>query len=222
MVWNEAALQMLDVPVDRTHGAGLVMDVERWLRRRLPAAVAEWFRTGADRRLAQISDNHIANLASLSGDDRFLDAGLLVLETDSQYCCRWVTPLDGGDDPVVYLIDTDDFTGESRAPYVDSFTAYTEADVWDARLFRADDNAWSFDHELRPDAVATLGTMLERRPTTFGWAHNQGCEAVYRFDGAARAAIAVAGTKALWTITSATALRDRIMDILGVPPDDRP
>jgi hypothetical protein len=139
-----------------------------------------------------------------------------------QYCCRWVTPLGGGDDPVVYLIDTDDFTGESRAPYVDSFTAYTEADVWDARLFRADDNAWSFDHELRPDAVATLGTMLERRPTTFGWAHNQGCEAVYRFDGAARAAIAVAGTKALWTITSATALRDRIMDILGVPPDDRP
>jgi hypothetical protein len=53
------------------------------------------------------------------------------LETDSQHCCRWVTPLDDGDDPVVYLVDPDDFTGETGTPHALSFTAYTEADVWD-------------------------------------------------------------------------------------------
>lgn len=163
--------------------------------------MAEWFGTGADRRLAQLSGNQIADLASIGEPDhaRFLDAGLLLLETDSQHCCQWVTPLDGPDDPVVYLIDPDDFEGESRTPYADSFTTFTETAVWDALLYRTDDAAWSFDHELRSDAVATLTTMLRPLPTTFGWAHNQGCDAIYRFDGPARVAIAVTGTMAVWT-----------------------
>jgi hypothetical protein len=147
-----------------------------------------------------------------------------LLETDSQHCCRWVTTLGGGDDPIVYLIDPDDFAGVSRAPYADTFTAYTEATVWDAQLYRAEDADWSFDHDLGPDAVAKLNTLFGRRPTTFGWAHNQGCDVVHRFDGPARVAIAAAGNAALWTITSTTdnALRARIADILGIPRDDRP
>jgi hypothetical protein len=223
--WNAAALRLLDIPVDSTVGAVLVADTERRLRRRLPAAVGEWFRAGADRRLAQLSDNHITDLASPGKPDhaRFLDAGLLLLETDSQYCCRWVTPLDGGDNPVIYLIDPDDFAGESRSPYADSFTAYTEADAWDARLYRTEDAAWSFDHELNPDAVGMLAAMLDRRPSTFGWAHNQGCDAVHRFDGPARVAIAVTGETAAWTVVSTVdpALRSEIAGVLGVPPDDR-
>jgi len=66
--------------------------------------------------------------------------------------------------------------------------------------------------------------MLGPRPTTFGWAHNQGCDAVYRFDGPARVATAVTGTTAAWTAiaTPDLALRARIADILGIPPDGRP
>lgn len=222
MAWNEAALQLLDIHTSSDAGADLIADVERWLRRQLPAAVGEWLRAGADRHLAQLSDNHIADLAAFGKPDhtRFLDAGLLLLETDSQYCCRWVTPLDGGDNPIVYLIDPDDVTGESRTPYADSFTAYTEAKVWDAQLFQADDAGWSFDHKLNPGAISTLDAMLTRRPTTFGWAHNQGCDVIHRFDSPIRVAIAVTGTTAVWTITASPypALRTKIADILGVPP----
>jgi hypothetical protein len=225
VAWNEAALQLVDIGASSAAGADLVASMEIGLRRRLPAAVREWFRAGADRRLAELSDNHIADLASLGKPDhaRFLDAGLLLLETDSQYCCQWVTPLDGGDNPVVYLIDPDDFAGDSRAPYADSFTAYTEANAWDARLYRAEDTSWSFDHGLGHDAVSRLDTMLSRRPSTFGWAHNQGCDSVHRFDGPARVAVAIAGTMAVWTIVSTPdpVLRARIAEILGVPPDSR-
>ena len=58
MAWNEAALATARHPADRTDGAGLIANTERWLGRGLPAAVAEWFRTGANRRLAQLNDNH--------------------------------------------------------------------------------------------------------------------------------------------------------------------
>lgn len=89
--------------------------------------------------------------------------------------------------------------------------------MWDAQLYRAEDADWSLDHDLRPDAITELDAMLGRRPTTFGWAHNQGCDAIYRFDGPAR--IAVAGNTAIWTITSTSDpdLRARIADTLGIP-----
>lgn len=226
MVWNEASLRLLDIPSDETGDVNLAADIDRWIGRRLPAAVAEWFRVGADRRLAQLSDNHIVTVALLGNSDhaRFLDAGLLLLETDSQHCCRWVTPLATGDNPAVYLIDPDDFASESLTPYADRFTAYTETAVWDALLFRTEDAIWSFDHELRPDAIHTLDEMLDRRPTTYGWAHNQGCDAVHRFDGPTRVAIAVTGSTAVWTVTS---IRDparpaAIADILGIPAQNRP
>lgn len=225
MAWNEEALQLLGVDPDCRDGAGAVADCERAIGRDLPAAVAEWFRSGADRRLTQLSHNHIVDLAFIGQPQcaRFLEAGLLLLETDSQSCCQWVVSLDGGDDPLVYLISPDDYSGTSREPYADRFTAYTESAVWDALLFSDDGANWSFDHELRPDAIAKLESLLPRRPTTFGWAHNQGCDAVHRFDGPAKVAVAVSGTMALWTVTPTTAaLAGRIADILGVPPDVRP
>ena len=198
--WNNAALHLLDIRKIPPRDSGL----ERGLGRSLPAAVAEWFRAGADRRLAQLGGNNITTAASLGGPDhvRFLDAGLLLLETDNQRCCRWVTPLDAGDDPAVYLVDPEDFTGASRTVYAASFTAYTEADVWDALLFRTEDAVRSFDHALRPDALRTLDDRLDRRPSTYGWARNQGCDVVHRFDGPARVAIAVTGSTAVRTITA--------------------
>ena len=70
MAWNAAALQLLGIQSSSGAGAGLVADTERWLRRQLPAAVGEWLRVGADRRLAQLSDNHIADLARSAHQNR--------------------------------------------------------------------------------------------------------------------------------------------------------
>ena len=215
---NEAALRMLGLSTDNQAG---VDELERRIGRRLPAAVREWFGLGADRRLAELTDNRITDLASLPGE--FLTAGLLLLETDSQYCCQLVTTLDEGDNPPVYVVDPDDFAGETRSRYAETFTTYTEAVVWDALLRGVDEAVWSFDHEIRPGAIENLANILTPGPTTFDWAHNQGCDAVYRFHGEARVAVASAGGTALWTVTSAPdpTLRTVIAEMLGIPASDR-
>ena len=96
--------------------------------------------------------------------------------------------------------------------------------MWDALLPGADDAMWSFDHEGPPDAVKDLVALLRQGPTTYGWAHNQGCDAVYRFDGeAARVSLALTGGAAVWTVTSAPdpELRTVIADTLCIPASDR-
>lgn len=217
--WNQAAFRLLNLSPSGIAESDL------------PAAVGEWFAAGADRRLAEVSDNLIPTLADRRGE-RFREAGFLLLETDSQRCCEWVVPLADGDNPVVHLIDPDDFACASRARYADSFTAYTEAAVFDSRIM-GPDSLWSFDHVLGPGAVAELGRFLRPGPTTYGWAHNQGCDAVFRFSQDARSevsddadvsvALAVEGSKALWTVTSThdPSVRTMIADILGVPISDR-
>jgi hypothetical protein len=197
----------------------------------LPAAVGEWFAAGADRRLAEVSDNLIPTLADRRGE-RFREAGFLLLETDSQYCCEWVVALGGGDNPVVHLVDTGDFSCTSPTRYANSFTAYTEAAIFDTRVMRPD-SLWSFDHMLGPDAVAELSRMLRPGPTTYGWGHNQSCDAIYRFsqdprpevpdDAEVQVGLAVAGSIALWTVTYAPdpIIRTIIADILGIPARDR-
>jgi hypothetical protein len=81
---------------------------------------------------------------------------------------------------------------------------------------------WSFDHEVRPDAVEDLANLLRQGPTTYGWAHNQGCDAGYRFDGEARVSFAPADGTALWTVACAPdpELRMVIADTLGIPSSD--
>jgi hypothetical protein len=212
---------MLDMGSGTQEGAELLAEAERRMGRRLPAAVRDWFSSAGDRRLAELSDNQIADPASFTGD--FLKAGLLLLETDSQYCCQMVAPLDDGDNPPVYVVDPDDFGGTTRSRYAENFTTYTEAVVWDAILRGVDDAVWSFDHEVPPDAVKDLAALLSQGPTTYGWAHNQGCDAVYRFDGEARVSLALADGTAVWTVTSAPdpELRTVIADTLCIPASDR-
>lgn len=197
----------------------------------LPAAVGEWFAAGADRRLAEVSDNLIPTLADRRGE-RFRQAGFLLLETDSQHCCEWVVALGNGDNPEVHLVDPDDFSCVSRARYADSFTAYTEATVFDTRVM-GPDSLWSFDHVLGSDVLAELRRILRPGPTTYGWAHNQGCDATYRFsqesrpevsdDADVQVSLAVAGSIALWTVVYAPDpnVRTMIADILGIPARDR-
>jgi len=220
VTWNEAAFRILDMSSGGRDGAELLAEAERRMSRLLPAAIREWFSSGADRRLAELSDNRIADPSSFTGE--FLMAGLLLLETDSQYCCQLVATLDEGDNPPVYVVDPDDFAGTTRSRYADNFTTYTEAVVWDALLRGVDDAMWSFDHEVEPDAVEGLAALLRQGATTYGWAHNQGCDAVYRFDGKARVS-ALADGAAVWTATAAPdpELRTVIADTLRIPASDR-
>jgi hypothetical protein len=216
--WNRAAFRMLGLRPTGIADPGL------------PAAVGEWFAAGADRLLAEVVDDFIPTLADPRGE-RFREAGFLLLETDSQHCCEWVVALGDDDNPVVYLVDPDDFSCASRARYAESFTAYTEATVFDTRVMRPD-SLWSFDHVLGPDAVAELSQVLRPGPTTYGWAHNQGCDATYRFsqdswpevsdDADVQVSMAVAGSTALWTVTYAPdpIVRTMIADIIGIPARD--
>ena len=169
--WNEAAFGVLggaDGPAECVEFAA----VERWLRGPLPAAVREWFVLGGDRRLAAVS----ANLLTLAGDltgrtaGRFLDHGYLLLETDSQRCCRWVVPITTvADDPPVYLVDPDDDACVTRIRYAGSFSDHTYTAAWDATLWRGEVSA-DFDHPLLPDALKVLRRRLTALPATHGWA----------------------------------------------------
>jgi len=97
------------------------------------------------------------------------------------------------------------------------------AAVRDALLRGVDDAMWSFDHEVPRDAAKDLAALLRQGPTTYGWAHNQGCDAVYRFDGKARVSVALADGAAVWTATAAPdpELRTVIVDTLCIPASDR-
>jgi hypothetical protein len=83
-----------------------------------------------------------------------------------------------------------------------TFSDYSFAHCWDAHLWRGD-LLTDFDHRLTLDALDTLTARLTAPPTTYGWAVNQGCDAVYRFGGTARVAIAVRADTAVWTAIAA-------------------
>jgi hypothetical protein len=197
---------------------------ERWVGAGLPAAVREWFVTDGPGRIAAGQDN------VLTGHDELVRLGptgpggrYLPLERDSQDCCAWVVPLDEGDDPPVYLVDpdadTDDAIDATRTRYVDRFTAYTRVKAWDVALFaaaRESGGDFEFDTALPAGALGRLSERLVALPTTYGWAGNQTCDAMYRFDGAARIAVAVQGDVALWSVVASgdPALRTELRTLL--------
>ena len=216
--WNGAAFGVLGGPGEPDEGAGLAA-VERWLGGPLPAAVREWFVLGGDRRLAAVSANLVTRAGDLNGRTagRFLDHGYLLLETDGQHCCRWVVPVTtGATDPPVYLVDPDDDACTTRSRYAASFADYTYTAAWDAALWRGELSA-DFDHPLPPDALGLLGRRLTTLPATHGWAMNQSCDTVHRFDGPAKVAVAVAGGTAVWSAVAAPSpdVRDVFAALVG-------
>jgi hypothetical protein len=58
---------------------------------------------------------------------------------------------------------------------------------------------------------------VTKKPTTYGWAMNQGCDTVYRFDGTAKVAVAVTDDVALWSAIDApsAAVRDGLAEVIG-------
>jgi hypothetical protein len=186
-----------------------VAELEHLAGSRLPAAVREWFVGGGDERLVSMTDNVITKAVDLAGSDvgRFLGSGYLLLETDSQHCCRWVTPLHAvDDDPPVYLVDPEDYACDSRTRFADRFSSYTLTCAWDALLWHDDGIRTDFDYPLSSTVLDQLKARLSELPSTHGWAGNQGCDTVYRFEGhdePVRVGVAVRDTVVLWSVISA-------------------
>ncbi|WP_433788785.1 hypothetical protein [Actinoplanes sp. CA-252034] len=220
-VWKAAAYEIVGRTDVMAEVAAELLALQEWAGGPLPAAVEEWFRFGGDQRLDSVSCNRITRTENLTGPTvaRFLESGYLLLETDSQECCRWVVPVPGEDgDPPVYLIDPEDDACASRSRYADTFSDYAFTTAWDAVLWSGELSA-EFDHPLPPGALFALGSRLTRLPETYGWAMNQGCDRVYRFDGSAKVAVAVADGVALWSAISApsNAMREAFAEIVGAP-----
>lgn len=221
MKWHEAAYEVLggdDEPANVRHDVELL---ESWTGGPLPDAVREWYLRGGGQRLAAVS----ANLVTRTRDfdratvGRFLDHGFLLLETDSQHCCRWVVAVSAtDDDPPVYLIDPDDDACVTRSRYAATFSDYAFAHAWDAALWAEPDLLTEFDRPLPAGALDALTARLTTLPVTHGWAMNQGCDAVHRFGGAARVAVAVDGGVALWSAIAGplSAMRDTFARLIGV------
>jgi hypothetical protein len=217
--WNLAAYKLLGGIRAEHPDAVRLAEVERRSGSRLPGAVREWFAVGGDEQLARIVHNRITKISDLAESrvSRFLDSGYLLLETDSQHCCQWVTSVHAvEDDPPVYLIDPDDYACGTRTRYADQFSSYTFTCAWDALLWH-DDVVTDFDHPLPATALDRLRAQFSELPTTFGWAMNQGCDAVYRFEGAARVGLAISGDTALWSAISAPSpgVRESVARIVG-------
>jgi hypothetical protein len=162
----------------------------------------------------------------LDGVDH-VSRGELAIETDCQYCCRWVVRLptlaqtDGTqpiavEDPTVDLVDPE---GKDHLVqrYADRFSEYVFAAVWDAHL-PSDAGDWEFDHPLRPEALSELRRRYRELPTTYSWAGNQGCDAMFRFDGDAKVLVGVAGDTALYSgvVAPSAKVRSEIQTLLGV------
>jgi hypothetical protein len=218
-VWNTAAYEIVGRAEGTAEVPAELLALQHGVGGSLPAAVEEWYRFGGDQRLASVSCNRITRTQNLNDQTvtRFLASGYLLLETDSQECCRWVVAASGEDaDPPVYLIDPEDDACTSRNCYADTFSDYAFTAAWDAVLWSGELSP-EFDHPLPPGALSVLGSHLTRLPTTYGWAMNQGCDRVYRFDGSAKVAVAVADGVALWSAIAAptNALREALTEIVG-------
>jgi hypothetical protein len=223
MGWNEAAYEVLGGSDELTKARHELAVLEGRIGGPLPEAVHEWYLLGGDRRLASISPNSVTLTQDFTSRTvgRFLDNGYLLLETDSQHCCRWVVVTSAAyGDPPVYLIDPDDDACATRSRYAASFSDYAFTAAWDATLWAGELSA-AFDHPLPSNALDALNLRLTALPVTHGWAMNQGCDAVYRFGGAAKVAVAVAGSTALWSaiVAPSPAMRDTFARLIGATPD---
>ncbi|MBF9134983.1 SMI1/KNR4 family protein [Plantactinospora sp. S1510] len=226
MGWNEAAYEILGGSDESAEARDELAELEGWIGGPLPESVREWYLLGGDRRLTSISSTLVTQTRDFTSPrvSRLLDNGYLLLETDTQHCCRWVVAVSAAHgDPPVYLIDPNDDTCTTRSRYAATFSDYAFTASWDATLWKGVLSA-DFDHPLPPDALDTLRLRLTALPTTHGWAMNQGCDAVYRFSGPAKVAVAVTGSTALWSAIAApsTARRDALATLIGATPGDSP
>ncbi|WP_204015006.1 hypothetical protein [Virgisporangium aurantiacum] len=211
--------------------------LERRSGLRVPAAVREWYAVRdasawlRERRGNVLVDAHDLG-RPLNGVD-YLGRGRLATETDCQFCCRWVVRLpaarDGTqplfplpqpspvevDDPPVFLVDPEDADSHEDR-YADRFTTYVLTSVWDAHL--PAEAVSDFDRPLPPDALPTLRRRFPELPATYAWAGNQDCEAMYRFDGAARILLAVKGPIMVYAVvaTDDPATRAEVLATLGL------
>ncbi|MGI5175939.1 hypothetical protein ACQEVZ_28785 [Dactylosporangium sp. CA-152071] len=200
--------------------SGWIDALEREWGLHVPLAVREWYSIqGAVEWLARHSDNILVSAARL-GDPidglDYLDGGRLVTETDSQCCWRWVVrlrpprydgeplfdlpeapPITVDEDPPVWIIDPDRHDPFEKL-YADHFSNYVLTSVWTAQAF-GKDSFFTDDDRLPRQALDTLRQRYLELPTTYAWAGNQPCDAVYRFTGPARIMIAVRGETALYT-----------------------
>lgn len=218
--WHAEAYRLMGLrPVIDPRLAAELDALEHRSGLRLPAAVREWYSVGpAQRRLAHRRQNFLiatAELGEPTGRVDHLAHGRLVTETDCQYCCHWIVrippPPDDAEplfplpepvprfdeDPPVWVIDPDD-PDRFELRYADTFSAYVLTSVWDSGLFGA--AVSGFDLPLPPHALDLLRQRYTELPTTYAWAGNQDCDAVYRFDGAARVMLAVKGKVALYVV----------------------
>src|SRR5437773_738921 len=125
--WNAAAYDVLGGSGELAQAGDELAVLDGRLGGRLPEAVREWYLLGGDRRLALISSNLINQTQDFTSRtvNRLLDNGYLLLETDSQHCCRWVVAVSAAyGDPPVYLIDPDDDAGVTRSRYAAMFSDY--------------------------------------------------------------------------------------------------
>ena len=223
MAWNSAAYAMLGPDDESAEARADLTELEHATGAPLPEAVREWYLLGGDRRLAAISSNLVTQTPDFKGQtiNRFLPSGFLLLETDSQHCCRWVVATSTtNDDPPVYLIDPDDDACMTRTRYANTFSDYAFTCAWDAELWNGE-LLTDFDHPLPLGALDTLKARLTMLPTTYGWAMNQSCDAVYRFNGPALIALAVSGTTALWSAIAASSpvTREAFVRLIGAAPE---
>ncbi|WP_238015829.1 hypothetical protein KZZ52_28335 [Dactylosporangium sp. AC04546] len=203
--------------------AGWIDALERESGLHVPPAVREWYSVrGAVEWLARHSDNILVSAAGL-GDPidglDYLDGGRLVTETDAQCCWRWAVrlrppryegeplfhlpgapPATLDEDPPVWIIDPDDDDPFEQL-YADRFSEYVLTSVWTAQAF-GKESFFTDDDRLPRQALDTLRQRYVELPTTYAWAGNQPCDAVYRFTGPARVMIAVQGQTALHTVVA--------------------
>lgn len=200
-MWNSAAYGLLDVPVEvdpvaEAHVAAFEL---RW-GFAMPAAVREWV-VGDWRDWVAGARSHyppaydLLELLDWSGPG----ARHLVVDRDSQNCCAFTVHVDEGDDPPVYLVAPDDTTGGSRRVYAERYTTFTRIMAWDQVLFERG-GKYADARPLPPAALPWLVARFEPLPPTFGWAGNQGCDTVRRFEGPAMVMVAVEAGTILYSV----------------------
>ncbi|GHJ49121.1 hypothetical protein Cs7R123_64630 [Catellatospora sp. TT07R-123] len=213
--WNRAAFDALGGGVTTGDPARLAALRER-LDVELPAAVREWLTSDGPDLLYDPRGNRLATASTVTRlDDTPPGSDYVWLETDCQDCCDWFVRVDEGDDPPVYLLDPEDGTGESRLEYAARFSDYALVRVWEKRMFDAEVD-FLLHRRIPPGAVEVLRERLTELPVTYGWAGNQGCEQVLRFDGPAMVGLALIGDTAVWSvvISDDPALRAELSTLL--------
>jgi hypothetical protein len=102
----------------------------------------------------------------------------------------------------------------SHRPARDAVVRFVETEVVAAPWIASKDAAF-------PGRPA-LAAVLDPLPRTHSWAGNHECDTVFRFDGPARTAVAVAGTEAVWVAatTFSPDVRDRVAVALGLSTED--